>query len=186
VTVAIENTPAAWSRRAAAATPWESAGWSEHGQTARMESVLAALDPRPGESLLDYGCGPGRLSDFLPSTVGDYVGYDPAQGMIARAKREHPDDHVFQTWEPTGVFDLTVFVGTFNLADRWSKQMTWATLRRRWDATGRALAACLYAGEDGRCLTYTQAEAEKFARAESYYWRVERHLPNDLLLVLEK
>jgi hypothetical protein len=55
-----------------------------------------------------------------------------------------------------------------------------------WDSTTRVLAVCLYAGDDDRCLIYSESEVEGFARAESFYWFVDRHRPNDLLMVLRR
>lgn len=178
------NTPAAWSSRADRGEPWQAAGWSRTGQSERFRKVAAALDVRAGESLLDYGCGTGAFSELLDDHV-DYVGYDWAEGMIRRARRDHPNRR-FQIYEPRGSFDLVVAVGPFNLPDRWSKERTWQTLRALWDRTGRALAVSLYAGHDDRCLIYTQAECEAFAFSETYYARVEYWRPNDILLLLEK
>lgn len=179
----IENTPAAWSERAEAAeTPWEACGWTRDGQRDRMRAVLAALKPRAGDLLLDYGCGTGELVAHLPAHV-DYVGYDSASGMVIRAQREHPG-HRFRMTEPTLSADLVACVGTFNLADHWQKAYTWQTLRRLLEQTGRALAVSLYAGADRRCLVYTETECEKFARSESYRWTVERWRHNDLLMVI--
>jgi SAM-dependent methyltransferase len=181
----VENTADAWSARAlTAATPWEAAGWSKGGQASRFAAILAATAPRADERLLDFGCGTGELTAHLPAVV-EYIGFDAAAGMVERAQREHPGRR-FQTWEPLGVFDITVAIGPFNLPGGSSKQHTWAALRRLWDNTTRVLACSLYAGPDDRCLIYTEDEASKFARGEAYRWRVERHLPNDLLMVLER
>lgn len=184
MTVLVEavNTPAAWSERAAsAATSWEAAGWTEDGQRARFDVVLWALDPQPGELLVDFGCGTGALADRLPSTVG-YVGFDTAPGMVARARAEHPG-RLFTSAEP-GHADLVACVGTFNLPG--GKLETWATLRRLWDGTRRALAVSLYAGDDDRCLVYTEDEARRFGASESYFHQVTSWRSNDLLLVLSR
>jgi cyclopropane fatty-acyl-phospholipid synthase-like methyltransferase len=179
------NTPEAWSARAdVAATPHEACGWSERGQCDRLRAVVAALDPQPGDSLLDWGSGTGEFCRYLPADVG-YVGFDFAEGMVIRAAREHPDHH-FQAWEPMHAFDLVAAVGPFNLPENWSKQMTFATLRRLWDRTGRTLCVSLYAGQDERCLIYTEEECERFGSGESYRWNLDRWRPNDLILTLDR
>jgi SAM-dependent methyltransferase len=182
------NTPAAWSERAArCAEPWEACGWSEEGQRARFESVLWALDPRPRDCLLDFGCGTGELASLLADEVR-YYGYDTAPGMIDRALEQHGQpERLFSIHWPHGHFDLVACVGPFNLPDNWSKERTWHTLRHLWDTTGcRTLAVSLYAGDDGKCLRYTEAEAERCARQLSWDSRVERILPNDLLLTVRR
>lgn len=180
------NTPEAWSARAETeATSWGAAGWTEDSQRDRILKVLEALDPQPHELLIDYGSGTGELCAYLPHSVY-YLGVDTARGMVARARREHPGRD-FQTWEPQPLrAHLIACVGTWNLADNWSKGKTYAALRRLWDASGRMLVASLYAGDDPRCLIYTEGELEAFASREAYNWTVERWRDNDLLMVLDR
>ncbi len=181
----MENTPAAWSDRALMSeTSWEAAGWSQTSQNARFQQVVEALNPQPGETLYDFGCGTGELTTYLQGDIG-YTGFDSAQGMVDRAAREHPGHH-FQTWEPRHTFDLVAAVGPFNLTDHWSKQMTFATLRRLWDMTGRAMCVSLYAGTDPRCLVYSEQECARFASGESYWWHVDRWRPNDILVTMDR
>jgi trans-aconitate methyltransferase len=153
--------------------------------TDRHDEIVDALKPQPGETLLDWGCGPGELVLALPEGIG-YTGYDFAPGMVDRARQAHPDRR-FQSWEPDRSFDLVAAVGCFNLADHWSREMTWYTLRRLFEKTRRALAASLYAGADHPgCLSYTVEECDKFARGMSYYQTVRRWRSNDILILLEK
>jgi SAM-dependent methyltransferase len=180
-----ENTPAAWSLRAVVAeTPWEACGWTQRGQAQRLSKVVAALDPHAGDSLLDYGCGTGELTRYLPAEIG-YVGFDPAEGMVIRAAQEHPEHH-FQVWEPGHRFDLVAAVGPFNLRGHWSKQETWATLRRLWDLTGRALAVSLYAGDDQRCLIYDIDDVQSHLGGLSWDVVVERWRANDIVAVIRR
>lgn len=181
----MKNTPAAWSTRAATIEAGhEVCGWSPSGQAERHSAAVDALQPRPGETLLDFGCGTGSLADTLPDDV-KYLGYDWAPGMIDRAKREHPGRR-FQTWEPDQNIDLVACIGPFNLTHHWSKDMTWATLRRLWDKTERALFASLYAGDDQHCLRYTLEECERYAAGEALYRSVARWRHNDILILLER
>jgi|GEM_PF-2267797 len=53
-----------------------------------MQKVLALLDPRPGDIVLDVGCGPGaQLRDLAPAIRSGY-GIDPAAQMVRRAAEE--------------------------------------------------------------------------------------------------
>lgn len=182
----ISNSPQAWSERAAAETSFAAAMWSERGQRARFEAVLTALAPEPFESLLDFGCGTGDFSELMPDGV-DYLGYDWAPGMIERATREHGREFVSTLARGT-TFDLVAIIGPFNLRDNWSRFKTYRTIGDLWERTKRSLAACLFAGDDpdGNHIVYTEAEVEEFAADLSPRARVTRHLPNDLLLVLER
>lgn len=180
----IANTPEAWSERAALPTSHEAALWSAEGQQERFRSVLAELDPQPGETLLDFGCGTGALSAFLQEDVG-YFGCDWSEAMLERAYHDHPAA-AFGRYLPLRHFELIACIGTFNLRDGWSKELTWATIRLLWKMTDRALAACLYAGGDPDCLVYTAAELEQFDHGGISIPYVERHRPNDLLFVLRR
>ena len=148
---------------------------------------MRALDPKPGERLLDWACGTGSLSELVSSEVG-YYGFDWAPGMVARAKRDHPGRY-FSQHAPSRYerFDVVACVGPFNLPDGWSKQRTWHTFRHLWDTTGcRALAVSLYSGSDPRCLIYTEAEVEACARDLTWDYEVTRHRANDLLMVARR
>lgn len=182
---AVANSPAAWSARAAAACPLEAVGWTESGQADRFAAVLAHLDLQAGDRVLDYGCGLGAFADWLPDNIG-YVGFDWSDGMVARAAAERPA-RAFTSGFPALKFSHVVAVGCFNLPDGWSKQQTFHLLRHLWDTTGcRTLAASLYAGEDDRCLQYTEQELERLGRDLGYGATVTRHRHNDLLLVARR
>lgn len=179
-----ENTPEAWSERAQHPDSWTACGWTQDGQLDRLDAALDELDPQPGERLLDWGSGTGALSDLVAPGVG-YVGFDSAMGMVDRARREHPT-RVFQSWEPRGEFDLVACIGPFNLPHKWSREMTWYTLRRLFERTTRMLVASLYAGDDTACLGYTEHECSRFARGQSCYSRAYKWRHNDVMVVLER
>ena len=58
-------------------------------------SVLAAFAGRvsagPTGRVADVGCGPGRVAAWLAAQGFDVVGFDVAPGMVAVARRAHPD-----------------------------------------------------------------------------------------------
>lgn len=183
----VANSPAAWSERAAEATPWEAALWSEHRQTARFQAVLQHLNLRAGDTVLDYGCATGRFCEFLPLSV-DYYGHDWAPAMRERAAAEHPRGMILDEL-PDELFDHVVAIGVFNLSDGWWKQRTWDTLGDLWTShTRRTLAVSLYRGTDPRCLTYSAtdlaATAMQFGAVR--YSIDSSYLDNDSLLVMHR
>lgn len=179
----IPNSPAAWSARAAsAATSWEACGWSQRSQPTRFAKIVELLDPQPDETLLDWGCGTGSLLDHLPGGL-HYIGYDWADGMIQRARREHPGVFFFDrpyNLQP----DLVAVIGTYNLPG--SKQETWHTLRWLWDLGPRALAVSLYAGTDSRCLIYTEDEIHRELDWFSWNVTVIRWRDNDVIAAVRR
>ncbi len=182
----IENTPQAWSLRAAeASSSWGAAGWSERGQVQRFRAALRHLELRPGDLLLDYGCGDGALSAHVPAGVR-YFGFDTAFGMLDRAHRLRPEGIFRNSIAPGAEFDHIVCIGPFNLPG--SREETWATLERLWNEhTRRTLVASLYDGTDDRCLTYDASWALGLAKSLSDSYLIDHsYLPNDVLMVVWK
>jgi cyclopropane fatty-acyl-phospholipid synthase-like methyltransferase len=52
---------------------------------ARATYVSEHVRPEPGMKILDIGCGPGDILDFLPQV--DYHGFDPSREYIEAAQR---------------------------------------------------------------------------------------------------
>ena len=75
---------------------------SRHG-----EGVVALLAPRPGERVLDLGCGTGHLTAAIAARGCDVIGLDADESMVARAREQYPglrfevgDAHAFTLDEP--------------------------------------------------------------------------------------
>lgn len=57
--------------------------------TRRRQASFHALDPRPGETIVDVGCGNGLLTAELARAVGPegcVIGVDPSEDMVAVGK----------------------------------------------------------------------------------------------------
>lgn len=78
-----------WQSRGNEPSSWEAAGWSKESQEARFEAVLEHMDLEPGDSVLDYGCGTGRFSEWMPEYV-NYMGCDSSLSMLTRARSDYP------------------------------------------------------------------------------------------------
>lgn len=51
--------------------------------------MLAALELRPGHTVLDIGCGPGTDLGALATEAGGVIGVDVDPAMVAEARRRH-------------------------------------------------------------------------------------------------
>lgn len=56
-------------------------------QVGEGEVLLELLRPRPGERIVDIGCGDGRLTSAIKATGARVVGLDASQAMVSRARR---------------------------------------------------------------------------------------------------
>ena len=54
-------------------------------------SLLSLLDAKPGERILDFGCGTGHLTNEIAATGADVTGIDRSPDMIEQARRNYPE-----------------------------------------------------------------------------------------------
>lgn len=57
------------------------------------EGLLELLAAKPGERILDIGCGTGHLTAKIAATGAEVTGIDLSPDMIARAREAHPSIH---------------------------------------------------------------------------------------------
>ncbi len=66
------------------------------------ESLVDLLAPRPGERILDVGCGTGHLTHKIVEAGADVVGIDSSPEMIAQARQNYPK----LTFKLSGIADF--------------------------------------------------------------------------------
>ncbi|MEH2193921.1 MAG: methyltransferase domain-containing protein [Nostoc sp.] len=54
------------------------------------EDLLKFLNPQPGESILDLGCGTGQLTEKIAQAGAEVMGVDYASTMIEKARENYP------------------------------------------------------------------------------------------------
>lgn len=113
--------------------------------------ILALFDEKPnvlaGASLLDYGCGSGRIAVHLADHFANVAGYDPSPTLIMQARKEarawehkHLAFSALLTRLP-GPFDFVVCVLVIEHLDDKARRVAL-----------RNMAALLK--PDGRCILY--------------------------------
>ncbi|WP_434801659.1 class I SAM-dependent methyltransferase [Robertmurraya yapensis (ex Hitch et al 2024)] len=55
------------------------------------QSLVELLAPKPGERILDLGCGTGDLANQIYENGVDVVGVDSSVNMVEQAKNKYPD-----------------------------------------------------------------------------------------------
>ena len=77
---------------------WSGADYARHSsvQLSHAEYLLSNISLRGNESILDVGCGDGKITAFLARRVpfGKVVGIDPSLSMLKKAKDTHNEDHL--------------------------------------------------------------------------------------------
>jgi SAM-dependent methyltransferase len=75
------------------AQTWNAASYdTTHGfVSAYGTDVVTLLAPRPGERILDLGCGTGQLARRIADAGASVVGIDVSEAMIARAREQFPE-----------------------------------------------------------------------------------------------
>ena len=69
------------------ADKWDESGCS--GESRVQGAVLSLVDLKPGDSVLDLGCGTGVMIPFyLAAQAGKIVAVDVSENMIERAKEK--------------------------------------------------------------------------------------------------
>jgi SAM-dependent methyltransferase len=147
-----DNAAEAGTRNGAVGRRWTDLQ-NRHDQVLRpiSERLLAVADAKPGEFVIDVGCGCGSLTiDFAARVApdGEVLGLDISEPMLARARERAPEDSparflradasVYEL--PPGVIDLVVSrFGVMFFAD---PAQTFANLRRGMRAGARLALAC--------------------------------------------
>lgn len=154
----------------------------------RMDRAAHYLDLTPGDTLLDFGCGTGFYTNWIPKGT-NYVGVDSSMAMVERAGREHPGytfmDSRFMRMQPLDYTHILV-LGTLNLASDFTMQRAINKLQELWDLEPQVLVASLYHGNDERTLQFDPAFLATMADGIASRWTLDHYLANDLILVLHK
>src|SRR5262249_39924158 len=105
-------------------------------------ALLELLEPKPGERILDLGCGTGHLTAQIAAAGAAVVGIDSSSDMIGQARRAFPQLHFevadARTFALDGKFDA-VFS---NAVLHWVKEPEQAVvqIRTALKAGGRFVA----------------------------------------------
>lgn len=147
-------------------------------ESSRAEFVRAYVRARPGDSVLDVGCGPADILDHLPRV--NYFGFDISASYIQSATSRYGErgrffcERVSQArvvLEREGQFDIVLAIGILHHLDRAEALDLFALARRALRPGGRlvTLDPC-YAPDQSPVARYLASrDRGRFVRTEDQY-----------------
>lgn len=181
------NDPKEWGARASLDAPDYQI--ADCGSTESHELRLRALLRVPvqaGDSILDFGCGTGRLADLLPEGV-DYLGIDWSEGVIKQARARRARENA--SFVVGSVYDLrpadwVVASGPFNYAVGWNRELTGRALAHMWMCAVRGIAVTVLRKLTPGRLAYSATELTGYVEALDWtHLELDcSYLPNDVCL----
>jgi cyclopropane fatty-acyl-phospholipid synthase-like methyltransferase len=156
------------------------------------------IRPRPGDRILDLGCGPGSMMPFLPDCC--YVGVDVNESYIISAQKRYGHRGEFicqrvshQSVQQLGAFDVVLALGVVHHLDDVEAQHLFRAGRAALKPAGRMITndGCRVPGQSfaqqymlsrdrGR---FVRTEEEYLELARSWFSEVRAHLREDLLRI---
>ena len=151
-----------------------------------MRSIFAPVQFKSSDSILEFGCGPGTVLNFLLRSgcqIGSYEGSDYSQSLVESARANLPE-YRFQVVDVTDTrsftqpgslkshsFDIVMAIGVFVYFD------SEAHAERALDLMTRMMK------DDGQLIVGEQSDLDKIDKAESL--RSETHADNQKVVAAD-
>ncbi len=164
---------------------------------ARRISVESYVKPKAGMRILDIGCGPGYVLDYLPKV--DYVGYDTDARYISYAQKRYGKRGRFVCGLVTadapdlGTFDAIMLMGVLHHLDDATALEVMKLAKQVLRPGGRvvSLDGCYQAGQGRVVKALLDIDRGEFIRdepsyraiAEQAFDNVQLDIRHDLFLV---
>jgi SAM-dependent methyltransferase len=168
------------------------------GGNSRSVYLATYVRPRPGDRILDIGCGPGDILKDLPAV--DYLGLDSSAQYIEAARRQYGGrDRFLQAriqdavLDNPGSYDLALATGVLHHLDDEEALALFRLARQALKPGGRlvTLDGCYEKGQSVVAALLLRLDRGKFVRTRSGYLtlasqvfpHVEAHIHHGLLRV---
>ncbi len=134
------------------------------------------IRPRPGDRLLDIGCGPGNMLPFLPPC--QYIGFDASESYIASARKRYGARGQFvcervsnQNIDHFGAFDVVLALGLVHHLDDSEARDLFRLAYVALKPGGRLITndGCYVAGQSAAKRYLLSRDRGKFVRTREQY-----------------
>lgn len=141
--------------------------------------ALRELDLKPGERVLDLGCGPAYYLPKLPRV--EYWGFDTDKTYIAWAREKWKGLGTFfdEAFGPEHLpklpkFDAVMMMGLLHHLDDDTSSALLGTIAKALAPTGRvvALETVIYDGQAPLCRLFSKNDRGEFVRRPEHYRRL--------------
>lgn len=164
----------------------------------RPNFVRDHIRPKPGDRILDIGCGPGSIFALMPPGV-EYIGFDHSPTYIESAKQRFGEQAEFHCLDvqdaelPAESFDLVVVMGVLHhLGDDAARSLLRLASRVLVDSGRMAVLEAVYIENQPRLARFVigldrgtsiRSPEEYDALADPYFASVDQTIRSDLLRI---
>lgn len=146
----------------------------------RLAYVREHLRLEPGQRVLDLGCGPGDILQFLPAV--EYVGYDINPAYIERARKRFGQRGAFHCravtddLSVTPPFDVVIAHGVLHHLDDDAARTLFRVARRALKPGGRLVTfdGCFAEGQPALARLFLSLDRGRHVRSRDAYERLAR------------
>ncbi|TGV02568.1 class I SAM-dependent methyltransferase [Flavivirga rizhaonensis] len=155
------------------------------GVRARRLFIENDVSVKANQKILDIGCGPGYLIDFLPEV--DYTGIDIDSNYIKTAKERYKDKTFYCTsiekfnLEAPHTFDIVITAGVIHHLDDVQASTLFELAKKALKPNGRlvTLDGCFLDKQNLISKTLLKYDRGKFVRHEDeYFYLASKHFNN--------
>ena len=149
------------------------------GDSARQSFIDDFVKPKSDMKILDIGCGPGNILDFLPEV--NYYGFDINPDYIKAAKKNYSDrgtficstvnDFIHSDYKD---FDLAVCTGVLHHLDDNEAEQVFAIAKAALKPNGKLITfdGCYIPNQNRIAKLFLKLDRGKFVRTQEHYLKL--------------